>query len=198
MTLSVIPASPDAGFRAAPPGGWGWQARPGAPVPPHKLLSIVPWADSLSESSRGQALTGGPFVAEPGVGGPSSLGSDGPLGSMSFPAREGPEWGPGHGRRASPSGWPPRVRHGPPGQGRKPAERSNNTSQGPCREGPRSGGPAPTTCRRSPGTCGTGAACLWGPIRPGTPLSEEECDVQVPRHMAGSGCPEHGWPSLSP
>lgn len=35
-----------------------------------------------------RTLTGGTFVAEPGVGGPSSLGSDRPLGSMSFPARE--------------------------------------------------------------------------------------------------------------
>lgn len=48
------------------------------------------WAGDggLSPSSHGQALTGGPLVAEPGVGGPSSLGSSWPLGSKSFPARE--------------------------------------------------------------------------------------------------------------
>lgn len=61
----------------------------GAPAVPFlKPLPAVPWADSGPWFLLHQALTGGTFVAEPGVGGPSSLGSDEPLGSMSFPERE--------------------------------------------------------------------------------------------------------------
>lgn len=51
-----------------------------------KPLPVTPCTRVLPH----QTLTGGTFVAEPGVGGPSSLGSDEPLGSMSFPAREQP------------------------------------------------------------------------------------------------------------
>lgn len=40
------------------------------------------------QSSHRQALTGGTFVAEPGVRGSSSLGGDGPLDSMSLPGRQ--------------------------------------------------------------------------------------------------------------
>lgn len=72
--------------------GWGWQAGPGVPAPtpppPQATFYCSLGRLPVSQSSHGQTLTGGPFVAEPGVGGPSSLSSDGPLGSMSFPERE--------------------------------------------------------------------------------------------------------------
>lgn len=86
---------------------WEGQA-PGALRP---LLSLLlplgpPWPGSLSGTTmaglspwvpvarlspwvpHGRALTVGNFVAEPGVGGPSSLGSERPLCSTSVPARE--------------------------------------------------------------------------------------------------------------
>lgn len=77
LTPSLVPASPDVGFTAAPSGSHklgvaGWARCPCSHAPP-KLLSIVPWADSLSvlpwpDSYRwplcGRAWGRGPFIPQ--------------------------------------------------------------------------------------------------------------------------------------
>lgn len=69
-------------------GERGW--RPGrAPAVPPSAPPAAP-GGPLSRAPHSRALTGGTFVAEPGVGGPSSRGGDEPWGSMSFPARQWP------------------------------------------------------------------------------------------------------------
>ena len=67
----------------------GWQLGR-APAAPPSGTSCRPGQAPCPGPPHSQALTGGTFVAEPGVGGPSSRGSDGPWGSMSFPARQWP------------------------------------------------------------------------------------------------------------
>lgn len=67
----------------------------------------------------------------------------------------------------------------------------------PRREGPWSQGPAPTTGRRSPGTRGAGAARPLGSHKARLPAFRGRMRCPVPRHVVGSGCPDHAWCPLS-
>lgn len=90
--------------------GWGWQAGPGVPAPtppPPKLLSIVPWADSLSLSPpMARLLPVAPLWQSLGSGAlhPSAaMGHWAPCPSLKesgWSEDQGVAW-------ASPSGWAP-------------------------------------------------------------------------------------------
>ena len=88
-SLPWVPSLGEPGIPSGP-RAMGWKDRlADAPAPLPLATSPGPLGGlSALGSSGGQALTGGNLVAEPGVGGPSSRGSDRPFGSMSFPARE--------------------------------------------------------------------------------------------------------------
>lgn len=57
-------------------------------APPSLLISAPSWHHPATPGPVPPSVLTGSLVAEPDVGGPSSLSSDRPLGSMSFPVIE--------------------------------------------------------------------------------------------------------------